>query len=309
MTVKQIPSQSITIVSLTGHQDYAQGSSYAIQRSYQELQKKIPAERLRCLLISPERPKDCPDYIKHVPCHSFSYLEYNLFVLYSLASLIETDFALIVQNDGFVFNGENWRNEFFEYDYIGAPLSGYIEVSDLQQDGKDSYIFHRRDVWEKYRDSPPENMYEPQNGGFSLRSKALLNILNKLNISLNITPTTLQVENGKCKLKHKTLYHHEDLFLSGCKRKLLEQNGMKFAPSKVASSFAAEDASIARLNGVPLNQILGCHCMSKLVLTKDNLAFMQERMNISNNDIRTNSLCSMLLNAGISIDVPKDFLK
>lgn len=70
--------------------------------------------------------------------------DYSRFVMSSLCEHIETGHALLVQWDGFVRNGLAWRDEFLEYDYIGAP-------------------------WPQYRDGMAVG-----NGGFSLRSRRLL---------------------------------------------------------------------------------------------------------------------------------------
>ncbi len=50
-----------------------------------------------------------------------SVLEYNEFVYYYLPDYIDTDFVLTIQWDGFIVNPDGWREEFLEYDYIGAP--------------------------------------------------------------------------------------------------------------------------------------------------------------------------------------------
>lgn len=69
---------------------------------------------------------------------------YSAFMLQELAGWIETDFALIIQWDGFVLNPGCWTSEFLDYDYIGAP----------------------------WADRPPARAVG--NGGFSLRSRRLL---------------------------------------------------------------------------------------------------------------------------------------
>lgn len=69
---------------------------------------------------------------------------YSEFMLKELADWIESDFALIIQWDGFVVNPGCWTREFLDYDYIGAP----------------------------WTNQPPERTVG--NGGFSLRSKRVL---------------------------------------------------------------------------------------------------------------------------------------
>lgn len=49
-----------------------------------------------------------------------SIAEYNRFILKELADRVETDFVLIVQWDGYVVDGSQWRDGFRDYDYIGA---------------------------------------------------------------------------------------------------------------------------------------------------------------------------------------------
>jgi hypothetical protein len=52
-----------------------------------------------------------------------SIADYSRFMVKELGSRIETEFALVVQYDGYVLSGRRWRAEFHGYDYIGAPWS------------------------------------------------------------------------------------------------------------------------------------------------------------------------------------------
>ncbi|WP_373767789.1 DUF5672 family protein [Glaesserella sp.] len=255
-------SPTLTIASVTGHQGYAQGSVYAIETSFQELQGRIP--HIKCLLISPERPDVLPDHIQHIPCQPFSYFEYNLFMIYGLGQLIETDFCLVVQHDGWVINGNNWRDEFFEYDYIGAPLPDLAEIRDNQ------FIRHfNPDVWLAHKDNAPEYFYEWQNGGFSLRSRKLLNAPRELGLTIEVAacnpfqshPLTLQWD-----FSQQHIQHAEDLYFSAIKRSLLEQHGMKFAPRHLAAYFSVEFVPIQQLENIPLNAVLGAHFTSRCTL-------------------------------------------
>ena len=85
-----------------------------------------------------------PNVVKINPVVSHS--EYSSFIIEKMADYIETDFALLIQHDGFILNSNAWDDAFLDYDYIGAPL------------------------WE-------EGRYIVGNGGFSLRSKKLLKII------------------------------------------------------------------------------------------------------------------------------------
>lgn len=74
--------------------------------------------------------------------------QYSEFCIKELYKYFDTDFVLVVQHDGYILSGEAWDNEFYNYDYIGAPW--------LYVDGKNI-----------------------GNGGFSLRSKKLQKALGK----------------------------------------------------------------------------------------------------------------------------------
>ncbi len=71
---------------------------------------------------------------------------YSRFIMKELDRHIRSEFALLVQYDGFIINADCWSSEFQHYDYIGAK-------------------------W------PFEDGMSVGNGGFSLRSKRLLRAL------------------------------------------------------------------------------------------------------------------------------------
>lgn len=47
--------------------------------------------------------------------------DYSRFVLKELPFIIESEHCLVIQWDGFVVDTSKWRNDFLDYDYIGAP--------------------------------------------------------------------------------------------------------------------------------------------------------------------------------------------
>jgi len=139
--------------------------------------------------------------IRLINIEKLDYKEYNHFILYKLKDYIKTEFALVVQNDGYVLRPKKWDNAFLDYDYIGAP-------------------------W------PPDVHYTKEgvnvrvgNGGFSFRSKKLLGALGEMNL-----PFT---DNG-------TGYYHEDGIICNYYRKKLEDYGIKFAPVEIAAKFSHE---------------------------------------------------------------------
>ncbi len=91
-------------------------------------------------------------------------IDFNNFTL-SLNNYVVSEFALLIQHDGHIVNPSNWKDEFLNFDYIGAPWP---------LDSK----------WNKRWDSYPREMASKiitnlssnriGNGGFSLRSKKFL---------------------------------------------------------------------------------------------------------------------------------------
>ncbi len=125
---------------------------------------------------------------------------YSSFVVKQLNTYVTTPFALIMQYDGFILNPDAWRDDYLDYDYIGAP-------------------------W-----SEPEG-YIVGNGGFSLRSKRLLELLQ--NDDTIVDPTTLDPPDAP-----------EDWYICVMIREYLEARGVRFAPVDLAKQFSFEgDAS------------------------------------------------------------------
>jgi tetratricopeptide (TPR) repeat protein len=117
---------------------------------------------------------------------------YSEFVLKSLSRHIETPHVLLVQWDGYVVNPGAWRSEFLDADYIGAK-------------------------WYWHTDG-----MRVGNGGFSLRSRKLLEALQDPRVVLT---------------------EAEDVTIGRSARPLLEREyGIRFAPEALADVFAFEAA-------------------------------------------------------------------
>lgn len=187
--------KNVTIIAVAGTK--AVETLKAIKYSCKNL--KFAAAKL----ITPEDLHD--DEVQIIKCEPLDYEQYNHFIVYRLHEYIDTEFALIVQNDGYVINPDQWSDEFLNYDYIGAPWP-------LPQDD-----FSFRD--------PEGNIQRVGNGGFSLRSKKILSLAKELNLEW----------------KSYFGYYHEDGFFSCHNRKIYEQQGCKFAPIEVASRFSHEN--------------------------------------------------------------------
>ena len=122
-----------------------------------------------------------------------SVAEYSRFVVKELGRYCHTEHMLLVQWDGYIINPQSWRPEFLEYDYIGAP-------------------------WGWYQDT-----HRVGNGGFSLRSRRLLDALLDEDI-VDLDP--------------------EDEAIGRRYRPLLESKyGIRFAPEEIAEAFSYETIS------------------------------------------------------------------
>lgn len=58
--------------------------------------------------------------LKVVP--GMTLAQYSTFMVKELHALVKTDFALTVQSDGYAINSRKWTDEFFDFDYCGAPF-------------------------------------------------------------------------------------------------------------------------------------------------------------------------------------------
>jgi hypothetical protein len=61
------------------------------------------------------------DLFKVIKIENIDTIEkYSDFCL-KLSDYLDNDYVLLVQNDGFIVNPDLWKNDFLNYDYIGAP--------------------------------------------------------------------------------------------------------------------------------------------------------------------------------------------
>jgi Protein of unknown function (DUF5672) len=138
--------------------------------------------------------------------------DYNWYCIYELHKHVHTSHALVVQYDSAVLHSDEWRKEFLDYDYIGAPWPV----------ANDSYI------------DPFGNSQRVGNGGFSLRSRKLMKVPNIRNIPWDV------VEDGFYKTFNTKLLS-EDGNICVHNRHLYELEGCKFAPIEVAAHFSYEN--------------------------------------------------------------------
>lgn len=145
------------------------------------------------------------DDVKVIHIDPLDYKAYNKFCILELTKYVDSDFVLLVQNDGFISNPSKWTDEFLKYDYIGAPWH--------------SEYGPNRFPW---TDNGTKNLVGC--GGFSLRSKKLLNLCSEYEPNF----VNNQMLAGM----------HEDIFVCVYAREHLENSGCKFATVEHARLFA-----------------------------------------------------------------------
>jgi len=166
---------------------------------------------------------------------------------------ISTSHVLIVQHDGWVLNGENFKQYFYDYDYVGVTNHAAL-VGDSFCEGY---------TWVGRSDSIPVYC-----GGFSLRTKKLLEAPSLY----KITPQNIS----------RPLFVNEDVQLCLYMRPQLEDRGFKFAPMEISREFGFEYLGKNLNDRDDLRCCLGLHGNTR-VLTGEN----QVLFKIPEEDINT----------------------
>jgi len=225
----------LTIVAIYGNTD-GQEALPAIRKSMGEL----PGSR--GLLISIKEPAGLPASIKWQKILPMDYRQYSLFVMFCLHNFINSDYCLIVQHDGWIINGKKWSENFFEYDYIGAPCHaafvGNQLVPSYQWVGNSAAVVI-------------------QNGGVSLRSKKYLEAPSHLGVLYYFS----EVE----------VLQNEDVQLTGIFKTVLEDGGIKFAPEGIAKNFSLEYAGVKYHDGVSFENLFGIHGQTRRLVSEDTI--------------------------------------
>ena len=178
----------VTLLSVTGDESYLGPTIVSILYS----QKNIKFGKTKIL-------SNKEFYHPDIECcviDKMDLTQYSNFMIKELSDFVDTSHVLLVQYDGFVINPEKWTDDFLSFDYIGALW-------------RTDQCF-KPDVTEYNRCG---------NGGFSLRSKRLLETVKK------ICPATGQPEDAvQCRA-----YRH-----------LLLNEGIEFGTDDICMKFSIE---------------------------------------------------------------------
>lgn len=129
--------------------------------------------------------------------------DWNYKIIYELHNYVDTPYCFLFHADGYPIHADLWRQEFLDYDYIGAPWPL----------PKDSYSYR----------TPTGEIVRVGNS-VSIRSRKLLEMPSRLH------------------LEWRSYYGNtnEDGFLCVHNKSILEDNGIRFAPLEVAKLFSKE---------------------------------------------------------------------
>lgn len=123
--------------------------------------------------------------------------DYCYFIMKELNDHIDTSHVLIVQPDGFIINPKAWTNEFLKYDYIGAPWRLNAGIENVDKNNRVG------------------------NGGFSLRSKKLL-------------------EATQNRYEEDEFFPEDELICRTYRKFFVTKCGIDFAPYDIAVKFAVD---------------------------------------------------------------------
>lgn len=201
--------------------DCTERAPWALQALRRSLRDMSFGDAVFCADQATLRTLQLPPEVRGVEIEPLRSIEaYSEFMLKALGPHIKTSHALVIQWDGFVVNPGAWSADFLAYDYIGAPWSHVPEPHSVG------------------------------NGGFSLRSRRLIDVL----AEPAFVPS-----------------HPEDLAICRTHREALEQRGIRFAPVSVAKRFAVEDGFLqASVFGFH-----GAQHLPNLLPPEEMLAFVQ----------------------------------
>lgn len=187
---------NVTLVSVT---------SVNIERAIKALRYSMRNVSFKDVKLFTDVDVQCDD-INVIKIDKLDYINYSRFIVYDLHKHIDTEFVLIIQDDGFIVNPDKWNDIFLKYDYIGAPFPIPPITDNIS-----------------YRD-PFGNLCRVGNGGFSLRSKKLLELPTKLNLEW----------------KPYFGYYNEDGFFTVHNKHIFEERGCVYAPIDIAANFSIE---------------------------------------------------------------------
>lgn len=254
----------------------------------------------RALLCSPNAPRNMAEGIEHRAIAPMNYHEYSWFMMFALWRLIETEFVLVVQDDGWVLDTANWGDDFLNYDYVGPTT--HVGRVDNAQGTKWLYRYD----WNHELGKPGTTVMPVLNGGFSLRSRRMLRALvDHPEIKMEIRPPDT-VEGVPLRMNWANGALNEDVQLTAVMRPSLEAAGLKFAPVDLCLQFGIEHAGYINAD-TDLMQLFGHHCRwRRLVSIDPPVVRYTARKSRVKNGFREMDIAQMLEQRGYRLEFPPE---
>ncbi len=210
---KKLTLPNVTLIAVT-----------SVEIEQHQISLKISSQNIEfgaVKLLSSSLPEKKYSDIEYVSVTSMSGSDQNRFLMEDLHKYFETSHCLYVQADSFVVNANCWKEEFLEFDYIGAPWTSEVRINpDL--------VLHLKNT--------------VGCGGFSLRSRKLLKTTAKINFDSLKFPT-----------------ENEDIIICHYLDEEMVKKGIRFAPPKLAAQFAMEHEKTNNFYGYDVNSVFGFH--------------------------------------------------
>jgi hypothetical protein len=254
--------ERITIVNIDGRAGELHETQLALHHSAMQM------PGARCLLLSVTKPRHLLSPIEHIAIAPMGHLEYSLFTTFALHQFIETDYALIVQNDGWVLNPAVFSEDFLEFDYIGAPTG----LADVITNG--ARAFTRKFMWmrQEVRHEVGVKINYSMNGGFSLRSKKFLKTPSALGLDYRLrAPTVERSRQGQYEMKWRDGDAWEDVYHCVINRAAMDDAGIRFPPLSIGKTFAFEHLNPILHAGMDVSQTFGHHMGARRLVSLDPL--------------------------------------
>lgn len=195
---KRIELSNVTLIAVTSVNIYS--TIKAIKYSMRDI------DFGEVTLVTHKKPIFLPSDITYQYIEKIDNIDkFNYAMVFDLYKYVHKEYALLVHADGFVVNPSSWRDDFLEYDYIGAPWPFPKEGDEIS-----------------YRDEEG-TLYRVGNS-VSLRSKKLMELP------------------GKIEMKWEKFHgwYNEDGFICVNRRKKFEEYGCKYASPELAAHFSQE---------------------------------------------------------------------
>ena len=156
--------------------------------------------------ITFERPQNFPLDIEYVECPKLNYRMYTEYIFTDLGQHIDTSHCLLIQYDSWILRPQMWNDDWLQYDYVAPPWPTHANMQ-----------------------LPSGEFVRVGCGGFSLRSRKLMDIPKKYNLPL------VEYVGPPCNAwaeDWNSCFYYRNLYL---------EFGIKYAPQMVATEFGQED--------------------------------------------------------------------